>query len=168
MKKRIFVVALLLGGFVFQQASAQAHVSFSVNIATQPVWGPVGYDHVEYYYMPDIDAYYYVPTHQYIYMQHGHWIFASSLPYYYHYNINTGYKVVVNERTPYHHPETYRTRYASYKGRHDQEIIRNSHDERYFENKNHPEHNKWKQSQQGHGNNNQHQQGQGKSNQHQH
>ena len=76
MKKTILVVALLLGGLMFQKASAQLRVSFKVNIATQPVWGPVGYDHVEYYYMPDIDAYYYVPTRQYIYLQRGRWIFC--------------------------------------------------------------------------------------------
>jgi hypothetical protein len=80
MKKTILIIALLAGGLVVQTASAQFHVSLKVNVATQPVWGPVGYDHVEYYYMPDIDAYYYVPTHQYIYMQRGRWIFASSLP----------------------------------------------------------------------------------------
>ncbi len=34
----------------------------------------------------------------------------------------------------------YREKYASYKGRHDQEVIRDSHDSRYFVNKNHPEH----------------------------
>ena len=95
--------------------------------------------------MPDIDAYYYVPTSQYIYLQQGRWIFAASLPSRYHYDINTGYKVVINDRTPYRHPEVYRAKYASYKGRHDQEQIRNSHESKYFENKNHPEHNKWKQ-----------------------
>jgi hypothetical protein len=150
MKKTMLISALVVAALAFQTASAQLRVNFKVNIATQPVWGPTGYDHVEYYYMPDIDAYYYVPTHQYIYLQSGRWIFASSLPSRFHYDINTGYKVVVNDRTPYRHPETYRAKYASYKGRHDQEIIRNSHDSKYFQNKNHPEHNKWKQSQ-GHG-----------------
>jgi hypothetical protein len=145
MKKTFLIIALLTGCFAFHQANAQLRVSFKINIATQPVWGPVGYDHVEYYYMPDIDAYYYVPTSQYIYLQRGRWIFAASLPSRFHYDINTGYKVVVNDRTPYRHPEIYRTKYASYKGRHDQEIIRNSRDSRYFENKNHPEHNKWEQ-----------------------
>ena len=148
----MLIVMLLASGFVFQTASAQVRASLRINIATQPVWGPVGYDHVEYYYMPDIDAYYYVPTSQYIYQQRGRWIFAASLPSRFHYDINTGYKVVVNERAPYRHDEIYRTRYSSYKGRHDQDIIRNSHDSRYFENRNHPEHNKWRQSQ-GHGNN---------------
>ena len=138
-----------MGGFAFQDANAQLRVSLKLNIATQPVWGPVGYDHVEYYYMPDIDAYYYVPTSQYIYLQSGRWIFASSLPSRFRYDINTGYKVVINDRTPYRRPDVYRARYASYKGRHDQETIRNSHDSRYFENKNHPEHDKWKQEHRG-------------------
>jgi hypothetical protein len=151
MKKITLITALLLSGFVFQTASAQVRVNFRVNIASQPVWGPTGYDHVEYYYMPDIDAYYYVPTRQYIYLQRGRWIFSTSLPARFGYDINTGYKVVVNARRPYLHRENYRTKYASYKGRHDQEIIRNSHDSRYFENKDHPEHNNWKQAQR-HGN----------------
>jgi len=154
MKKTIFIVALLLGGFAFQNANAQLRVNLRINIATQPVWGPVGYDHVEYYYMPDIDAYYYVPTRQYIYLQRGRWIFGASLPARFNYNVYTGYKVVVNDPTPYRHPETYRTRYASFKGNRGQEIIRDSRESRYFENRNHPEHNKWKQEQRRKNNNN--------------
>jgi hypothetical protein len=158
MKKTIIAVALLLSGFVFQSASAQLRVRLNVNISSQPVWGPVGYDHVEYYYMPDIDAFYYVPAHQYIYQDRGRWIITTSLPYRFHdYDFNNGYKVVVNEPRPYYHVDTYRTRYASYKGNHSQGAIRNSHDPRYFEIKDHPEHNKWRNGNQGnngnHGNN---------------
>lgn len=147
MKKTILIVALLLSGFVFTTANAQVRVRFNVNIGTQPVWGPVGYEHVEYYYMPDIDVYYYVPRQQYVYLQSGRWIFSASLPYRYHdYDINSGYKVVINEPRPYRNAESYRIKYSGYKGRHDQEIIRNSNDSRYFENKGHPEHNKWRSS----------------------
>ena len=161
MKKTILIAALLLGGFMFQNAQAQVHVDVRFNVGTQPVWGPVGYDYVDYYYMPDIDVFYNVPRHQYIYLQSGHWIFASSLPSRYHnYDINRGYKVVVNEPTPYRNAAVYRTKYAGYKDNHGQEIIRNSHDSRYWENKNHPEHNKWKANQNnngnGHGNGNGH------------
>jgi len=145
MKKTILMAALLVSGFVFQAADAQLRVSIKANIGVQPVWGPVGYDYVEYYYMPDIDAFYYVPSHQYIYQERGRWIFTTSLPYRFHnYDFNTGYKVVVNEPRPYYHAEVYRTKYAGYKGNHSQGVIRNSHDSRYFENKNHPEHNKWR------------------------
>jgi hypothetical protein len=155
MKKTFFIAALVLGSFLFENANAQVRFGVNININSQPVWGPVGYDHVDCYYMPDIDAYYYVPTRQYIYLQQGHWVFASTLPRRFHYDVNTGYKVVVNDPRPYRHPETYRTKYASYKGRHDQEMIRNSHDSRYFSNKHHPEHDKWQQEQR-HGNSGQH------------
>jgi hypothetical protein len=37
----------------------------------------------------------------------------------------------------------YRTRYGGYKGNHTQQTIRNSHDSKYFEIKDHPEHNRW-------------------------
>ena len=37
----------------------------------------------------------------------------------------------------------YREKYSSYKGRHDQEVIRDSHDSKYFVNKNHPQHKNW-------------------------
>jgi len=50
---------------------------------------------------------------------------------------------VVNEPQPYYNAQMYRTKYASYRGRHDQEIIRNSRDSRYFENRGHPEYNNW-------------------------
>ena len=145
MKKAILIVTLLIGGLLFQKADAQIRVRLNLNIGSQPVWGPVGYDHVEYYYMPDIDAFYYVPRQQYIYMERGRWMFTTSLPYRYrNFDLYSGYKVVINEPTPYRHAETYRTQYGSYKGNHSQEVIRNSHDSRYFENKNHPEHNKWR------------------------
>jgi hypothetical protein len=145
MKKTILVLTLLLSGFVFESATAQVRISLKANIGVQPGWGPTGYDHVEYYYMPDIDAFYYVPSRQYIYLDRGRWIFTASLPSRFHdYNINTGYKVVVNENKPYRNAATYRTKYASYKGHHDQDIIRNSQEPKYFESKDHPEHNKWK------------------------
>ncbi|NTU95846.1 MAG: hypothetical protein HGA52_07335, partial [Bacteroidales bacterium] len=72
MKKLILLVVILTGGFLSQTANAQ--VTFRLNISSQPIWGPSGYDHVEYYYLPEIEAYYYVPTRQYIYLYNGRWI----------------------------------------------------------------------------------------------
>ncbi len=145
MKKTILIITMLLGAFAFQTANAQVKVGLRINIGTQPIWGPVGYDHVEYYYLPDIDVFYYVPRHQYIYLQRGRWVFSSSLPYRYrNFDIYTSYKVVVNEPRPYRYAQSYRSKYAGYKGNRGQEVIRNSRDSRYFENKGHPEHNNWK------------------------
>ncbi|HEV8285487.1 MAG TPA: hypothetical protein VGQ09_14330 [Chitinophagaceae bacterium] len=141
MKKSILFAALLFAFFVpAKNMQAQISVGVNINIGSQPVWGPVGYDYVEYYYMPDIDVYYYVPRHQYVYLSNGRWIFSLALPVRYrYYNIYTGYKVVINEPRPYLHADVYRVKYAPYKGRkNSQVIIRNSNDPKYYVVKGHP------------------------------
>jgi len=124
----LFSLFLLLGIFFAKNTEAQVHVSVNVNIGSQPQWGPVGYDHVDYYYMPDIDVYYYVPRQQYIYMNAGRWVFAASLPERCRsYDMYRGYKVVVNEPTPYRHCEVYRERYGRYKGNYGQQVVIRDH-----------------------------------------
>ena len=144
MKKLIFVFALSIIALVPNTTKAQLKVGVNLNFATQPIWGPEGNDYVNYYYLPDIDIFYNVPRQQYVYVQNGRWTFSRNLPYRYrNYNLYNGYKVVINEDRPYRNAAMYRTKYATYKGNHDQINIRNSHDSRYFENRNHPEHAKW-------------------------
>src|SRR5947207_14908973 len=129
MKKIVFVSTILLTLVLLtQKTQAQVRVGVNINIGSQPVWGPVGYDYAKYYYLPDIDAYYYVPRRQFIYLSDGRWIFSASLPVRYHYDLYSGYKVVINEPRPYLHANVFRERYASYRGRHDQVIIRNSNE----------------------------------------
>jgi len=124
-----------------------------VNLDRQPVWGPTGYDHVDYYYMPDIGVYYSVPEHMYYYNEGGLWIHRSSLPYRYrHYDLYHSYKVVVNDREPYRNDRMYREKYISLRGRHDQAVIRDSHESKYFVNKDHPEHRNWVKQQRDGGN----------------
>lgn len=78
MKKLIF---LSLFAFVLvTSVTSKAQVSVNVNIGLQPDWGSVGYDRVDYYYLPDIETYYYVPKKQYIYLDGGRWVFRSALP----------------------------------------------------------------------------------------
>ena len=131
MKKIFFTAAIILGCLSFKAANAQVHFSVGVNIGAQPEWGPVGYDHADYYYMPDIDAYYDVPAHQYVYYENNAWVRGGVLPPRYHFDRYHTYKVVVNERNPWEHQARIRARYAAYRGRRDQVIIRDSHDERY-------------------------------------
>ncbi len=119
-------------------AEAQVGLSFNINIGIQPAWGPTGYDHVDYYYFPDIDAYYNVPKKQYIYLNSNHWVFANSLPYKYSgFDPYRRYKVVINRPTPYKDGDMYRNKYAGFSGGRGphQESIRDSKDEKY---KNHP------------------------------
>jgi hypothetical protein len=118
----------------------------TLNVSDQPTWGPTGYDRVEYYYFPDIDAYYYVQNHQYVYLDAGTWRYSNSLPPSYGtFDVYHSYKVVINEEKPYARNEEHRSKYRSYKGVKDQPVIRDSHDKKYFVNKDHPEHDKWKQ-----------------------
>jgi hypothetical protein len=137
MKKILLFLAIAAGSIICIPASAQLRVN--VNIGNQPSWGPVGYDHVDYYYLPDIETYYYVPTRQFVYLDHGRWIYSSSLPYRYRgYNLNRGYKVVVNQPRAYQYFPMHRaeySRYRNYSGR--QMIIKNSKDPRYIV-KDHP------------------------------
>ncbi|SDP98967.1 hypothetical protein SAMN05428975_4860 [Mucilaginibacter sp. OK268] len=132
MKKLILSAVLLLSCFAIKTASAQVSVSLGVNIGSQPAWGPVGYDYANYYYMPDIDTYYDVPTHQYVYFDNNIWVHRTYLPVRYrNYNLYNGYKVVINDRNPWLRHGYYRDHYAGYRGRHDQVIIRNSRDAHY-------------------------------------
>jgi hypothetical protein len=136
----ISAIVLLL----FGSPSAQVHVGVNINIGSQPVWGPVGYDYVEYYYFPDIDIFYYVPTHRFVCWEGGRWVFRASLPYRYrNYDLYSIHKEVINENRPYLRHEYYRDKFMNFRGRHDQTIIRDSHDSRYFVIKGHPEHDNW-------------------------
>jgi hypothetical protein len=129
MKKSIFIAALIFSCLSIKIADAQIRIS--LNIGSQPEWGPTGYDHADYYYMPDIDAYYDVNAHQYVYYENNIWVHNAALPPRYHFDRYHSYKVVVNQPTPWVHHADIRARYASYRGRHDQPIIRESRDEHY-------------------------------------
>lgn len=134
MKKIILTIAIALGFLSFQKASAQ--VSLNINIGNQPAWGPVGYDYVNYYYLPDIDAYYDVPARQYVVLENNAWVHRSVLPTRYsYYNPYRSYKVVVNERNPWSNHVVIHNKYVSYKGRPSQVIIRDSRDIKYKKHK---------------------------------
>jgi hypothetical protein len=125
MKKLIIMSAILASSFIYKAADAQVRVSLNVNVGSQPQWGPSGYDHVDYYYMPDLDVYYNVPSRTYTYLQGNHWVTVNAVPSQYrNYDFYKGYKVVVNEQNPWKHNDNYRTRYASYRGNRDQLNLR--------------------------------------------
>lgn len=135
-----YLFVLIVTIFLTNISSAQ----ININLSNQPVWGPTGYDRVEYYYLPDIETYYSVPQHRYYFYNNGRWRYSSNIPSRYkNFDLYNSYKVVVNEREPWHKHKDYKEKYYSYKGRHDQPLIRDSRDERYYVIKNHPEHNNW-------------------------
>jgi hypothetical protein len=116
MKKLLLIAAIGIGSLAAVPAKAQ--VSLSVNIGLQPDWGPRGYDHVDYYYLPDVDCYYNVPTREYVYLDGGSWVHRRYLPSRYSgYDLYGGRKIVINSRDPWMRHSEYRTRYVSnYRG----------------------------------------------------
>ncbi|HEY0668197.1 MAG TPA: hypothetical protein VGD22_08495 [Sphingobacteriaceae bacterium] len=110
------IIALFLG-FAFSGTPSQAQININVNLGSQPQWGPSGYDYVEYYYLPDIETYYYVPKKQFVYLNDGRWVFSSRLPSRYSgYNLYNGYKVVMNTPRPYLSFTNHKIKYGKYKG----------------------------------------------------
>ena len=139
---RKLLIACLIGFISLIANNSNAQVSVNINIGAQPLWGPVGYDRVNYYYLPDIDTYYSVPARQYVYLNNGGWIFSNSLPSRYSgYNLYNGYKIVMNSPRPYRYYSTHKVKYAKYKGyKGNQPTIRYSNNPKYYVVKGHPKH----------------------------
>jgi hypothetical protein len=133
MKKIMFAILVVLGVSAVQEAKAQVQVN--INIGSQPNWGPTGYNHVDFYYMPGINAYYDVTRSQYIYQNGSRWTYVSSLPARYrNYDIYNSYKVVINEPRPFYNNNNHISKYARYKGNHSQRNIRDSKNNQYAHN----------------------------------
>lgn len=146
--KHIFVIIAVL--FLSSALYAQVHVN--INLNSQPVWGPAGYDYVENYYLPDIEVYYNVPLHRFYYYEGGRWIWRSSLPPNYRsYDLYRSHKVVINEHQPWRYHKIYRDRYS------------NDYDSRYFQQQKHDngKHKGWYKGNNGNGNGNGHGNGKG-------
>lgn len=142
--RRIYNALFIAGIFIVLAAPVKAQININLNVGSQPVWGPVGYNYVENYYVPDLDVYYNVPKNRYYYYDKDRWIYSTLLPSRYaNYNIYNHYKVVINDKEPWHKHKYYKDKYYSYRSRHDQKLIHDSRDAKYFMNKNHPEHNNW-------------------------
>lgn len=143
MKKFIFA-ALLIAGFSFTQ-TATAQVRININIGNQPAWGPVGYDYARYYYLPEYNVYYDVAREQFIYPNRRSWVYGRSLPASYgRVNLYNTYKVVVNRNyEPYRDNSRDIQSYRRYSSSHNQAVIRDSREYKYYESKYHPKHKEW-------------------------
>jgi hypothetical protein len=122
---------MLLSSLVYITANAQvrACIFCASNINDQPSWGPAGYDFVYYYYLPEIEVYYYVPGHQFTYQKDGNWVTSNTLPLRYAaFNFYKAYKVVMNADgiEPYFEHNVNKVEYAAYKNKHDQPVNRDS------------------------------------------
>ena len=129
--KKLLYFTLLIGG-LFISKSSDAQIRVNVNIGAQPLWGPVGYDYVRYYYMPEFDVYYNVDSRKYTYLNGNRWVTKSKLPSRYrHVDLYRTYKVVINDYNPWNHHARNRQHYAHYGHNHHQKIIRDARHNRH-------------------------------------
>jgi hypothetical protein len=123
---------IAVGIFLFVSSLMQSQVSVNVTIGTPPLWGPVGYSNVQYYYLPDVQAYYDIRASQFIFINNGIWIRARYLPGpYRNYDLYSGYKVVLTDYRgshPYYYFNSHKAKYhKGYKGSPQKTIGRNPH-----------------------------------------
>ncbi len=110
-----------IGLILFFSNALRSQVSVNVNVGSPPMWGPVGYTDVRYYYIPDVEAYYDVQTSMFIYFGDGIWLHRAYLPSMYsNYDLYSGYKVVINNyygNAPYVHFHDHKAKYhKGYRG----------------------------------------------------
>ena len=92
----------------------------------------------------DMDTYYDIQNHVFVYRENGSWATNATLPAHLRgFDLFQVYKVVINEPTPWKNDAASK-QYLQFRGRHDQATIRDNHDNKYRENPNHPEHSKWR------------------------
>src|SRR4051812_266115 len=117
MKKLVVLMMLVLGGLIVTNRT-EAQVSVSININDQPDWAPVDYKNARYYYFPDIDIYYDVASHQFVYLKNRHWVRSAVLPAAYHrYDLYKVHKVAINEKNAYENHAHDKQQYTRFKGK---------------------------------------------------
>ncbi|MES2265967.1 MAG: hypothetical protein V4520_04365 [Bacteroidota bacterium] len=126
MKKSFILSAILFGSLVYNSAQAQISVHIGFNIPARRVYVPAPppqpvmvYDNDEfddsdeYYYLPEVEAYYSVPRHCYYYQDGGRWISAAYLPgAYRNYDWRTVQRYEIRGRRPYMHHDQYRNQWG--------------------------------------------------------
>ena len=145
MKKMIIAGLLAIGLMTSSTQETNAQVQVNINIGQQPLWGPVGYDYVEYYYIPELNVYYDVLNAMYIYHQHRRWVHAAVLPSRFgHYDLYRMHKIVMNQMNPFRYNHDHIRSYGNYRRMQHQMAIRDARDYRYFAHPRHPRHNEYR------------------------
>lgn len=107
---KLFLLGIILLG------AGSLNAQITITIGSPPQWGPVGYNDVEYYYLPDVQSYYDVRASRFIYYEGGSWVHRQNLPRRYRsYDLYDGYKVVLTDyhgNTPYVYFNDHKIKYA--------------------------------------------------------
>lgn len=145
MKRLLFATLIGFGSLVAIPQEAVAQVSVNINIGQQPLWGPVGYDYAQFYYIPELNVYYDV-MNALFYYQHGRrWIHGPALPpRFAHYDLYRLHKFVINQSHPFRYNNRHMNQYRNYRTMQHQVAIRDARDHRYYANPRHPMHHQYR------------------------
>jgi hypothetical protein len=111
MRKLQLIIAVFLLLFTLETS---AQVSINVNIGSRPAWCSDYNNEVEYFYYPEIEAYYHINAGVFIYFGPRGWERSRYLPEYCDgYDYRRGYKVAIDYRgdCPYAYFKHHKKRY---------------------------------------------------------
>jgi hypothetical protein len=123
MKKLIILSAIAMSGLIYSTADAQIGIHLGFRFAPRKeayVPAPVVVEQApvydnnddDYYYLPDVDAYYSVSEQCYCYFDGDSWISAEYLPGAYRdYDWRSARRFEIREHAPYMHNDVYRSKY---------------------------------------------------------
>ena len=119
---------IAVGIILLVSSNSNAQISISLNIGTAPIHRNTSNVVVDYYYMPDIQAYYDNRSNEYVYLERGNWRRSRVLPVQYkNYDARNGYRVALNDyhgNQPYSNFHNDRTRYyAGYRGENQKVVL---------------------------------------------
>jgi hypothetical protein len=151
MKKLIITSAIALSGLIYNTANAQIGIHLGLHFGPRPVvyeparvvvaqpaqyCEPANYDgNEDYYYLPEVDAYYSIPDQCYYYNDGGQWVSAAYLPGTYRdFDWRTARRFEVRAPRPFMHDDYYRTRYngAAFNGNWDRGYNRGYANDNHF------------------------------------
>lgn len=122
MKRLLLISAIAMSGMFYNTANAQIRLHLGIHLggpvvvpAPEPVayQEPVAYNNDDYYYLPDVDAYYSVDQQCYYYNDGGAWVSAAYLPGAYRdYDWRSYRHFEIRAPRPYMHADFYRNRYS--------------------------------------------------------
>lgn len=120
---KLFVFGLMF----IATTQSQAQVSVNINFGTPPVWAPTDRVEVQYYYLPEVDAYYDVPAERFIYISNGGWVRSERLPARYSgYNLRGGRVVYLTDyrgNTPYVYHKKHKVKYVTTRYRQPERVV---------------------------------------------
>lgn len=124
MKKSVILSAILFSGFVYNTAKAQVSIHVGFNTPVRHVYVPApqpvetvyddDFDNSDdYYYLPEVEAYFSISLNRYFYYDDNRWVSAAYLPgAYRNYDWRTARRFEVRGRRPYMNHDVYRGRWG--------------------------------------------------------